>query len=521
MSFTGKLESAYRAFNGPNQEELFSESKKLNDKIDNKSPLQKSITKLIQKIENSNTSEERYILEEQLKQLEKINKLYLESIKSNITKTTKTEIQSLLLWLEFQINSKENILEDDYETLENIIKTENEKLEDTIDIISENTIRDLVENNINILWIRESIPKEQYQKFFDIATVTYIDLLEEIENSNTSFNQNQIDFLIKNKWLYLDSNWIHKFIFKLIPRLDNQNLNFDFEIKLHKQKYNKIFIVNLKQYKEKIEKYDLEIERKKQLKQEIENEKNRIKIFENNIEQLSTKERMDYIDKLLNKEEFEKYLNILLEELKWETIYLRNNKRITFTEKFIKKNKEKLLHNIKILVLLIIEIESNWNPKAKNWISSAEWLWQWLSWNWRISNEHIYDYKWRKTKQIKNVRLTSSFETALRLIKNKFWKKIWHELNFINQDYNHKTKLKPRDLNLREQIKILMLHLWSNNKISHNWNWIMKFIWTAMTWNIRAIKEIYRIFHHTAPNRKTEKRIHLISQKYISKLQKL
>jgi hypothetical protein len=230
---------------------------------------------------------------------------------------------------------------------------------------------------------------------------------------------------------------------------------------------------------------------------------------------------MDYIDKILNKKEFEKYLNILLKELEWETIYLKNNKHIVFDKAFIKKNKEKLLHNIKILILLIIEIESNWNPKAKNRISSAEWLWQWLSWNGKSSKEYILDHKWRKTKQIKNVRLTSSFETALRWIKRKFWKQIWNELNFINQNFNNKTELKPRDLNLREQIKILILSLWSNGKISKNWNKITKYIWTALTWNIRGIKEIYKIFHHTKPDENTNKRINKISKKYIPKLQKL
>jgi len=521
MGFTDKIESAYKAFNGPDQEELFNESQKLDNKINNESPLQKSITKLIKKIEKSNTSEERYILEEQLLELEKINDLYQNNIKNNLTKTTKKEIQSLLIWLEPQINSKENILEDDYENLENIFNKENQKLEDTIDIISANTIRDVIENNINILWIRESIPKEQYQEFFDIATVTYIDILEEIENKNTKFNEKQINFLAQNKWLYLDLKWAQIFIKELIKRLNNQNLNFNFEMNLHKQKYKKTFTVNLQDFKEKLEEYKSERRKKEKLKQEQENEQNRIIEFENNIDQISTKERMDYIDKLLNKKEFEKYLNILLKELEWETIYLKNNKHIVFDKAFINKNKEKLLHNIKILVLLIIEIESNWNPKAKNRISSAEWLWQWLSWNGKSSKEYILDHKWRKTKQIKNVRLTSSFETALRWIKRKFWNEVWNELDFINQNYNKKIDLKPRDLNLRQQIKILMLHLWSNNKISKNWNWIMKFIWTAMTWNMWAIKEIYRNFHHTAPDKQTEKRITTISKKYIPKLQKL
>jgi hypothetical protein len=49
MSFTDKIESAYKAFNGPEQEELFNQSKKLDKKINNTSPLQKSITRLTKK----------------------------------------------------------------------------------------------------------------------------------------------------------------------------------------------------------------------------------------------------------------------------------------------------------------------------------------------------------------------------------------------------------------------------------------------------------------------------------------
>jgi hypothetical protein len=84
---------------------------------------------------------------------------------------------------------------------------------------------------------------------------------------------------------------------------------------LHKQKYKKTFTVNLQDFKEKLKEYKSERRKKEQLKQEQVNEQNRIIKFENNIDQISTKKRMDYIDKILNKKEFEKYLNILLKEL--------------------------------------------------------------------------------------------------------------------------------------------------------------------------------------------------------------
>jgi hypothetical protein len=56
----------------------------------------------------------------------------------------------LISGISSQINLERNRISDDSNKLESIIKTENEKLEDTLDIISANTIRDTVENSIDI-----------------------------------------------------------------------------------------------------------------------------------------------------------------------------------------------------------------------------------------------------------------------------------------------------------------------------------------------------------------------------------
>jgi glycosylphosphatidylinositol transamidase (GPIT) subunit GPI8 len=82
------------------------------------------------------------------------------------------------------------------------------------------------------------------------------------------------------------------------------------------------------------------------------------KIFENNIEKFIVKERMSYIDDVLNKKEYNIYYEEVLNFLENTTINLKN-KKIKLTKEFIEDNKEKLIKNIKTLTSLIIEIESD------------------------------------------------------------------------------------------------------------------------------------------------------------------
>lgn len=247
---------------------------------------------------------------------------------------------------------------------------------------------------------------------------------------------------------------------------------------------------------------------------------------------LSTKERMEYISKLVELKEFDDYFSAVIEKLEWKTIYLQNNKKVKITKKYIKENRKTLTENLKKIILLIIEIESNWYYKAKNKVSSAEWLWQWLTWNWKFSNEYMYNWKWynqikkwKKYSSKRTVWLTSSFWTTLKNIRNNYPDDLLDNLWFIPNSFNKKVDFSPRSLNLREQIKLLVLDLWSNGKKVKNrlWNgvWIEDYLWTALLWNKWATKEIYKIFHHTDPDKNTLDRIDSIISKYDQNLDKV
>jgi hypothetical protein len=107
---------------------------------------------------------------------------------------------------------------------------------------------------------------------------------------------------------------------------------------------------------------------------------------------------------------------------------------------------------------------------------------------------YSHELKWKKPTKIRTVRLTSSFETDLKSIKNEIENsEILDELEFIKDlDFNSKIKLTPNDLSLKQQIKILILRFIINNKFSMNHAWYKfrkkDYLSTAIKWNTRWIK---------------------------------
>lgn len=517
MSFEDKLINAWYELIAPEKEELLSDLKTLEEK-DNFSYLQKSIDILWEKINESNNWKEKYILESQLKELEKLNKLYEEFKEINLTNTTKNKLNQLIKDISLQINKNKNIINDDVENIEKLLNEEKNKLSDTFDIINAWTIRDTVENNIDIIWINESIPREDYQEFFDIFTLEYINHIE-----NTKKIDNKIlDQIIKNDWLYFEKEEFKDFLEWFLEKA--KWYNFNIKINLNKDWKKEKILINLKEYRNYFN-----------IKKERETRESRLEqmkqIIEDNIEKLSTKERMFHIETTLNEKWFDIYYDEVLDYLKNTTIYLTDSK-IKLNKDFIEKNKDKILNNLKVLTSLIIEIECDWNHKAIN-KSSAEWLWQWLTNDWRYSNEYMYNrvwsskkIKWKKMSKTRKVRLTSSFETDLRSIRKIYNdSKILEELSFIPKSYNWKIDLRPWDLNIRQQIKILILRFIINNKTTINSAWYKvsqkDYLATSMIWNKWAVKEIYKIFHHTNPDKNTLDRIESLTEKYQDKFQKI
>jgi len=86
-----------------------------------------------------------------------------------------------------------------------------------------------------------------------------------------------------------------------------------------------------------------------------------------------------------------------------------------------------------------------------------------------MTTEYMYNKKWssklkyNETPSAKRkVWLTSSFETTLKNIKRKYPEELLKQLDFIPNKFNKKINITPMDLNLREQIKLLILDLGSN-----------------------------------------------------------
>ena len=530
MSIINRIEAASYELMAPEKDALLDETKKLDQKIIDTSPLQKAVDKLTLKIQESRTWKERTILNEQLDELTELNILYSRFKIENITKNTKIKLKKLFEWVTWQINLESNKINDDNNLIERILEKEEELLDDTIDMVSPNTIRDTVEKYVNIEWVMESMYPQQYQEFFDIFTLTYIDYVENL--ISRKINKSEKNILIENKWLYITQKDFNKFTLKLLENLKKIkiDLNFNMSIKLIELPIEKdIVTINL----EKIQKGNEEDSKKEneriRLNEEKEKKGNEERIRLENIEtkinngddKLSTKQRMDFYRDTFNTKKYDKYFQAVIEKLEWTKINV-NNKEITITKKYIKENYNSLLQNIKTYNLMLIETESDWKPNSKNWDSSAQWLWQWLNENWKKSKEYIYDSKWHtkkptekdKTFKERTVWNTSSLWTTLKYIKNNFEDVVKNDVkSFMPKSFNSKIKLNPTELNIDEQLRLLILWTLSNPR-KVNKKWINTYLSKALTGDIQKMEETYKLFHHTNPDKKTLDRIKEIFPKY-------
>lgn len=206
---------------------------------------------------------------------------------------------------------------------------------------------------------------------------------------------------------------------------------------------------------------------------------------------------MSTILEILALPETSKIIGLVLDELVWLEVNFKW-KKIVFTKEYIKENRKVLEENFKKMMAFIVDVESNGNPKVSNmqW-SSAMWLGQWLVWNGR----------WKTEKGWKKTRLTSSFETSLNSVISKYWnnKLVKKELPFLPQKtILSKTDMSPVELSPKEQLYLLMLDITSNTKKSNNGSKVDDFLWLALLWNTWWVKEIYNIFHHTKPDKRTK-----------------
>lgn len=216
---------------------------------------------------------------------------------------------------------------------------------------------------------------------------------------------------------------------------------------------------------------------------------------------------MSEIPKLLDTWKSEKIIQIILSKLEWQEVN-SNWTKVVFTKEYIDRNSAKLIDNFKSFIAFLIDVESNGNPYISNYEwSSAKWLGQRLVWNWREL----------KSKDWKKIWLTSSYETSLNNVIAKYWNNeiVRKILPFLpERPIREKSNLSPLQLSQEEQLYLLLLDITSSPKKTKTWSDINDFIWLAFLWNSRWMKQIYSIFHHTKPDKKTSDLVHAEFRKY-------
>lgn len=389
----------------------------LNDSKNNKKTKDEALHIKIRKIikdkyNNAQTSDEKKYFSNQLSDLNKITNLYNESERTHITKISKEEIKKILNNLPKEVNLKKNLFTDEKIKLENIISNETNRLKDTIDIITTNTIRDLLENNIDIQWIKESSFSQEYQEFFDIATVIYIDILEEKKWGKLTENE-EIDII--SKWFKLGKDDKKTFYLKLKDALLKEKIDIDFDMKIANEEEN----INLKYYKEKIDSDKI-------IKKDTITELNEDQIEIEKIFIMNTRERIDYIKNLFDKRNFNNSLNLLIGNLEW----INFNKIIKDT--WIDKNI--VLENLKTLLLFIIEVDNliffSKDSSLKEQINDfILWL---SSETKKIDGKTIDDYL---------IKVLFWDTEAMKIIYSKYYNTKWEENKKLNYLFPKYSKL--------------------------------------------------------------------------------
>lgn len=289
---------------------------------------------LVLEKELQNTKQDDYlksqVIRNQINELKKLQKQYLDLESRNITKETQDKLKIEFLKLN---NLTENIspIWKENDSIKGIIGQEINKRKDTIDIIWKMTIRDYIEKYVKFDWVLNSIRETEFMtKFYDILTVNYIDYKE--KNKDKEWLEN----LDNKKWIILKEKEIQDLIELTIVKVLEKFKNIDdvkikvlliwwekISIDLWKMKLKKIYEIDIKKTDDIIEKIN-RID-SKSTPEDIKN----ILLFIQNLE--------EYRDKIVTK-----YTN------KEEKITIQNLKDL-LANKTIKILNEKILNIKKII----------------------------------------------------------------------------------------------------------------------------------------------------------------------------
>lgn len=162
---------------------------------------------------------------------------------------------------------------------------------------------------------------------------------------------------------------------------------------------------------------------------------------------------------------------------------------------------------------LYVESSTGYNVSNYEWVSTAKWYYQYLTWNGKFKREVMEGGRWvrvgdwwanhQESESVRRVWGTNSYETALWHIpsiiierRNVFSSEIEEIWNPQLQD--------PRELSADEQTILFLSDL-------INRPWASSHIPNMLEWDIEAVESLYRL-HHTAPDDATELRMLLAAR---------
>ncbi len=486
------------------------------------------------------------------------------------------------------------------------LKQELAKTNDNIDIFWFNqSYRDIVEKNIDFIWVIESYkePRET-TAFYNYFTIEYINLLDEKWIKETSkkidLTREEIIKIISKVMVILETNWInlkHKQIHintnRWIIKINIEEIEKEYKIQKKEKikEFRKIYSWKTIERKKNEDRgnYTKRIKEKS-----IQKAEELIQEWFLTIKELKEINYTVYLELSYLKENIE--IKPKIKEF-WETMIRLNLNWLTIKrsekdwwdinidEKFLNQHMKILLENLQSLCLVFVDIESkNWNPESKNDTSSAEWLYQFLTNNWKIAIEYqtIKDWKtiWisssevtekiKKEDKTREVRNTSSYESALNKIPNLIKqlkekiksnesdifilqslqknKKSINTNNLNNLEEKNK-QLKQNILTLKNlfikatwytEVKIITQKLtWWKSPFELNsseqttlflvsifWEEIQKitsnnYILLALLWDTWWLKELYKKFHHRKPDEATISRLKRYIKIHIDKFENI
>ncbi len=164
------------------------------------------------------------------------------------------------------------------------------------------------------------------------------------------------------------------------------------------------------------------------------------------------------------------------------------------------------VQNLLNMTRYVLYIESSWwyNVANYEWVSTAKWYFQYLTWNWVYLREIMQDGNWtqwgdwswehNESATVRRVWWTNSYETALTQIpesiqmRNEFQTEIEKRWNQEIQD--------PRALSAENQTILFLSDLRERP-------WAESHITKMFQWDIEAVEELYRL-HHTDTDASTE-----------------